>query len=186
MRNNIFKYLLFGFMLVMIFLPHIYLPWLQKKVPVLQTQRLQGAYTETKKPNFWIKKWMNGDFQKGYENYVGDRNEISPFMVRLKTQIDYNIFTKVSHENILLGSDGQFYTKSDCEANVGLDFKGKVFFKEKLQKLKFISDYYQKKGIHFLVFSPPNKPSVVNKTLPEFYRNYPKDSTNREIFLELI
>ena len=186
MKNIVLKYLLFGFMLVMIFLPHVYLPMLQKEIPELQAKVLQGVYEKSKKPNFWPKRWLQGTFQKAYENYVRDRNEISHFMLRLKTQTDYLLFRTIRHENIILGSDSQYYSKADCESYIGRDFKGKSFFQNKLEKLQYIIDYYKEKNIPFFVLTPPGKPSVLPNALPAFYRGFQKDSTNRKIFSQLL
>ncbi len=183
MRKKTFKYGLFILMLGFIFLPHYYVPFLQNKAQIFQAEALQGAYKQTKRPNFWPKKWLSGAYQKGFESYVRDRNAITPFAVRLNTQIDYNIFNTIAHHNILLGKHDQFYTKTDCEAYVGIDYKGKSWIKDKIQKLKYIIDFYEKKDIHFAVLVPAGKPGIFPENMPEYYQQYPIDSTNRKTFL---
>jgi len=186
MLEKIIKYGLFVCLLGLIFLPQYYLPIVQDKGQTLQAESLQGAFEKTKKPNFWPKKWLNGDFQKGYESYVQDRNEITPFFVRLNTEIDYSLFNTIPHHNIIAGKDGEFYTKTDCEAYVGLDFKGKNWIEDKVRKLKFIIEHYKKQGIDFAILLPAGKPGLLPEKMPDFYQNYPIDSTNRQVFLSVL
>jgi len=173
-------------MLGLIFLPHYYLPFLQDKGQILQTEVLQGAYEQTHKPNFWPRKWMSGDYQKGYESYVRDRNPITPFAVRLNTQIDYSLYNSIAHQNIFPGKDGELYTKTDCEAYVGIDFIGSKKIKEQVQKLRDLIDYYKADSIPFLVLIPAGKPGILTKKMPAFYQHYPKDSSNRAVFLSTL
>lgn len=173
-------------MLGLIFLPHYYLPFLQDKGQVLQTEVLQGAYEQTHRPNFWPKKWMNGAYQKGFESYVRDRNPITPFAVRLNTQIDYSLYNSIAHQNIFPGKDGDLYTKTDCEAYVGLDFIGRKKIETQVQKLRDLIDHYQADSIPFLVLVPAGKPGILPHKMPAFYQDYPIDSTNRQVFLSVL
>lgn len=180
--RKIIKYLLFIFLLGLIFLPHYYLPLLQDKGQILQAETLQGAFEKTHRPNFWPRKWMNGDYQKAYEAYVRDRNIITPFAVRLNTQLDYSLYNTIAHHNILLGKNREFYTKTDCESYVGIDYKGEEWIEEIIQKLKHITTHYEQYDIPFLILLPSGKPGLLPEYLPDFYQQYPIESTNRMTF----
>jgi hypothetical protein len=186
MTNKVLKYGLFVFILGAIFAPQYYIPIIQNKGQVLQAASLQGAYQQTKKPNFWPKKWMTGTFQKSYESYIRDRNILTPLAVRLNTQLDFTLFNTIAHPNILLGQEGEFYTRSDCEAYVGEDFKGLDWITEKVRKLRFIIDHYQQKDISFVILIPAGKPGIIPERMPAYYQNYTRDSTNRIVFKNLL
>ena len=173
-------------MLGLIFLPHYYLPLLQDKGQVLQTEVLQGAYEQTHRPNFWPKKWMKGTYQKGFENYVRDRNPITPFAVRLHTQVDYALYHSIAHHNIMPGKNNELYTQTDCEAYVGLDYKGRDWIEEVVGKLRYVIDHYKKDSIPFVVLVPAGKPGILPEHMHEYYRDYPIDSTNRKTFLSVL
>ena len=179
-------YLLFGLLFMAFFLTMQYLPVLQKQVPKLQGKRLQGSYEETKRPNFWPRRWMDGSYQKGFESYLKDRNVIAPFFVRMKTEVDYHLFHDIPHENILAGKNGHFFPKTDCEAYVGGNFVGEKDLKGKVDKLKFLIEHYQQKGIQFLIMLPPGKPAIYPEYLPDYYQEHPKDSTNRNVIRKLL
>ncbi len=183
---KILKYSLFILLLGLIFIPQYYVPFLQDKGQVLQAETLQGAYAQTKKPNFWPKKWLSGAFQKNYESYIRDRNAMTPFAVRLNTQIDYNLYHTIAHQNIIAGKDGEFYTQSDCEAYVGKDFQGIKSLSEKIRKLRFLIDHYAQKDIPFVVLIPAGKPGLIPERMPEYYQKYPRDSTNRKVLKHLL
>lgn len=170
------------FALLAIFALHWYIPFLQKKWDGLQVSKLNGSYEDTQKPNFWTYTWLNGDYQKAYDAYLRDRSDIAPLMVRLKSQVDYSLFNKISHQNIMPGINNYLFAKTDCDAYIGKNYKGYEWISEKVRKLKAIIDHYESKGKHFVVLTPPSKASVFPEHLPAFYRNYPVDSTNRTTF----
>ena len=180
------QYLLFSFLFIAFFMIRQYLPLLQNQIPALQAKRLRGSYEETKRPNFWLRRWMDGSYQKSYESYLKDRNTIAPFFVRMKTEVDYTLFHDIPHENILAGKGGHFFPKTDCEAYIGGNFVGKKDLSEKVDQLKFLIEYYQQKGIQFLILLPPGKPAIYPEYLPGYYQQHSPDSTNRNVIRELL
>lgn len=170
------KYFLFLLMIGLMFLPMWFLPFLQKQFPILQVEPIVGYFGGTKKPNFYGKRWMSGEFQKGYEAYVKNKNVLQPTAIRIKSQLDYSIHGDIMHRNILSGKNGYLFQKEGCEAYIGRDFMGENWIKEKVLKLKQIATHFQKEGIPFLVLLPPLKARIIPEHLPSFYQ---KNSTGK-------
>ena len=184
MYNN-FKYILFSCLLALIFLPMWYLPLLQEQFPSLQVEEVVGYFGKKKKPNFYGKRWMSGQYQQQYETFVKTRNVLHPTAIRLKSQIDYSFYGDIMHANILRGKGNFLFQKEGCEAYIGRDYKGVAWIEEKARKLKAIKNELAKDSIPVLVLMPPLKARIYSDYLPDFYRESKTDSTNWNVFSEI-
>lgn len=180
------KYFLFASMMVLIFLPMWFVPALQKQFPNLQVEKIVGYFGATKKPNFYGKRWMSGQYQQAYEAYVKNKNVLQPTAIRLKSQMDYSLFGDIMHANILSGKNGFLFQKEGCEAYIGRDFMGEKWIREKAKKLEFITTHFQKEGIPFLVLLPPLKARIMSEHLPDFYRKNASEKTNWQVFTDVL
>ncbi len=180
------KNTLFILLLALIFLPMWYLPALQEQIPALQVEDVVGYFGKTKKPNFYGKRWMSGEYQQNYEAFAKTRNPIHPTAIRLKSQIDYSFYGDIMHANILRGKENFLFQKEGCEAFIGRDYKGVQWIEEKVRKLKVIKDELAKEGIPVLVLTPPLKARIYSEYLPDFYRKNKTDSTNWNMFSKIL
>lgn len=186
MKKNKLKYFLFASMLVLIFLPMWFVPALQKQFPNLQVEPIVGYFGGTKKPNFYSKRWMSGQYQQAYEAYVKNKNVLQPTAIRLKSQIDFSLYGDIMHANILSGKNGFLFQKEGCEAYIGRDFMGEKWINKKVEKLKYITTSFQKEGIPFLVLLPPLKARIMSEHLPDFYQKNASDQTNWVVFSNIL
>ena len=186
MTQKRLKYFLFASMLVLIFLPMWFVPSLQEQFPNLQVERVVGYFGATKKPNFYGKRWMSGQYQQAYEAFAKNKNVLQPTAIRLKSQMDYSLFGDIMHANILSGKNGFLFQKEGCEAYIGRDFMGENWIREKVKKLDFITKHFQKEGIPFLVLLPPLKARIMSEHLPDFYQKNASDITNWKVFTEVL
>ncbi len=177
--KKIYQYLLFIGTLLLMLLPEWYWPVVQKEAARFQAKQLGGEDPYSAKPVFWWSQWFNKSFQKAQENHVKNENPLRPFAVILKTQLDYSLFDDLPHANILSGKDGYLYTKTGCEAHVGKTYNGGEAIAAISDKLHYIIRYYADRNIPFLILMPPAKPTIIPEYMPDFYQNYPIDSTNR-------
>lgn len=182
MRLKKIKYFLLLMMFGLMFLPMWYLPFLQQHFTRIQVEPIVGYFGATKKPNFYGKRWMSGEFQKGYEAYVKNKNVLQPTAIRLKSQMDYSLHGDIMHRNILSGKNGYLFQKEGCEAYIGKDFMGEEWIKEKVNKLKQITIHFQKENIPFLVLLPPLKARIMPEHLPDFYKENNTGKSNWAYF----
>lgn len=186
MTQKRLKYFLFSSMMALIFLPMWFVPALQKQFPNLQVEPIVGYFGGTKKPNFYGKRWMSGQYQQTYEAYVKNKNILQPTAIRLKSQTDYSLHGDIMHANILSGKNSFLFQKEGCEAYIGRDFMGEKWINEKVERLKYVTTHFQKEGIPFLVLLPPLKARIMSEHLPDFYRRSASDKTNYAVFADVL
>ena len=174
-------------MMCLLFLPVLWLPVMQKHFHSLQAPVLVGVFDQTKKPTFWPNKWLSGEYQSAQEKFLKDKNPILKFSIRAIAQWDYEVFGDIMHEDALFGSGEKLnlFTETNCKSAVGIDYLGKHWLEERIKKLSFIIRFFEKEDIPFLVLTPPTKATVFPELMPEFYRDYPVDSTNYETAISL-
>ncbi|MEO1409904.1 MAG: hypothetical protein AAFW73_08470 [Bacteroidota bacterium] len=180
--RRIYQSVLFVGVLVLMFLPAWYLPPLQKQLARLQAPVLGGENPPAPRPVWWPRSWERGDYQKAMESHLKNGTALTPFFVRGKSQLDYTLFGDLPHDNILVGKNGYFYTKTGCESSTGRNFIGRAAIRDKARKLRYIVDHYAARGIPWLVWMPPAKSTIIPEQRPRFYQGPPVDSTNRAVF----
>lgn len=179
---NTFKYILFGVVFMLFFGLLLYTPVVQHFIPSTQVEALGGARFSDQRPNYWSWAWKDGSFQKKVQNYLKNENEVISTFVRLNTQLDYNLFSEIPHEDILAGKDDYLMPKSSWIPAVGKDFLGEEKINKQADQLKVIHEYLASKGKHLLLLTPPNKSTAMWDHLPDYYRNHPKSDNNRQFF----
>ena len=173
-------------MMGLFFLPMWYVPYLQQQYPEIQMEEAVGYFGKTKKPNFYGKRWMSGEFQQNYESFVRAKNPLHGTAIRIKSQLDYSIYGDIMHANILSGKNGFLFQKEGCEAFIGRDYKGINWIKERIEKLSIVANELKKDSVEILVLMPLLKARVYSENLPDFYQNNQSDSTNWDIFPKLL
>ncbi len=176
------KYIIFGLVFTLFFGVLIYMPLLQHFNPTLQADKLGGARFSDDKPHYWAWAWLDGSYQKKYQNYLKNENDVISTFVRLNTQLDYNLFGEIPHEDLLMGKDNYLMPKSSWIAAVGKDFIGADKVNEKVNKLEIINNYLTDRGKKLLILTPPNKSAAMWDYLPKYYRDHPKGDCNRTFF----
>ena len=179
---RIFKYGIFIFLLIGFFGAQLYIPALQRISPNLQVKELGGSMFSNKRPNFWPWAWLDGSYQEKVQQYLKNENELTPTFVRINTQLNFELFGEIPHEDMLMGKDNTLMPKSSWIAASGKDFIGAAKIEEQADQLKVIHDYLLEQGKRLLILTPPNKTTAMRDYLPEYYRDYPVQETNRAGF----
>lgn len=180
------RYLLFFLVLALLTLPEYYLPALQRAFPALQARVLGGSFEQVDYPRFWPQKWLTGDYQDQFEKARRNRSPIAPFVVRHRNQLLRGVFGDSGAPRVVYGENDYFYAVEYCEAFAGLDYAGRAAIQARVQQLQRIQELLGPDGPRLLVLLPPGKPRVLPEQLPDFYRSRQADSTNWQVFSELL
>lgn len=180
------RYLLFFLVLALITLPEYYLPALERAFPALQAPVLGGSFERVDYPRFWPQKWLTGDYQDQFEQARRNQSPIAPFVVRRRNQLLRDVFGDSGAPRVVYGENGYFYAVEYCEAFAGMDYIGRSAIQAKVQQLQRIQELLGPDGPRLLVLLPPGKPRVLPENLPSFYRSRQADSTNWQVFSELL
>lgn len=68
-------------------------------------------------PSFSLEAWISGDYQERFQNYVNDHVAFRQEWINLKCFADELLLLQTEEDGILLGKDGQMYTKEFVTAD---------------------------------------------------------------------
>jgi len=159
-----------------------YLPLMEKYFD-WQTATLSGESTAQNTPVLIPKMWMNGRYQKQYEASVKDRSPVRDLLIRTRNQIEFDVLSTIGNQTILLGKEDMLFSKNYVDAAFRKNTKSEAWIIDQVAKLEVIVDYFEKKGISFLVLTPPSKASVYPENLPTTFLKNKSLTTNRSIFI---
>ncbi len=153
-----------GLFLLMIFgLPLLY------RIVGPETEENSENRTLAEKPKFSLAGYR--EYPERYEQYFNDHVAFKPQLVKLNQMINYRLFGMAENDQCVLGKEGWLFCKVDQTIE---DYQGMcVYGEEQLAaiagELVRVQEYYQSKGIRFILFIAPNKESVYGELLPDKY-----------------
>lgn len=114
------------------------------------------------------------DFPQQYETYYNDNLPFRNQLVWLNGAIDYYIFNQPSSDRVCLGRDGWiFYCDNDDSNPVEQSLGYWEFSDEELRQiadqLVFAESVLDSRGIEFILFIVPNKETIYQEKLPDYY-----------------
>lgn len=152
--------------------------YVQKKITLVSLKPLKGAFTIQEKPVFSWKTFWSGEFQQQFTNYIEHHNSYRAFLIRLKNQIDYSLFSMVSAQNVIVGKEEFLFEEDYIEDYTGKVFIGYSLAEERLCKLRLIQDALKKKGVDLIIGLSPGKASFYPEYIPDKYLNERKQPSN--------
>ncbi len=178
-------HILFSFMAFLLFGMVIYMPLLQK-ADLFQVPRLDGAFQKTETEKLNVRNWSSGKYQKAYEQYLKNDDYLIAPLVRLKSQIDYSLFSLSSNDQVLVGKEDQLYSSAYTEAWLGRDKLTQEDLDHRIQQFEKTHDFFRKNGKQFMVLLPPSKQTFFPEFMPDAYQQMPRKETNREWFVKAL
>lgn len=147
---------------------------------------LKGAIPTPVKAEFSYKNWFEGDYQEKLEKYIDETIGFRSFFVRVYNQINYSFYDIARANGVIIGKDLYLYEENYIKAHLGRDFIGEDKIKEKVKKLKEISDILKSKNKDVIVLLAPGKGSFYPEFIPEKYNPEHKTKTNYEVYKDEI
>lgn len=159
---------IFNFFLLTGILFVLFLPFLQSVFKLKKTIKpLKGAFVEVKETELNSTSWLNGDFQKGEEDYLNQNFGFRNYYVRLNNQVDYSLFNKANVDKVVVGKGGFLYESNYITSYYGQNFVGKELLEEKFKKLKDLQDLFKELKITLAVIFAPGKATFYPEFIPE-------------------
>ena len=183
MNKDIIKRAFFVMQFLLLLGLMFWFPWVQERLSIFQMKELYGAYTLEEKPVITADKWLNGSFQKSWQLYMQEDKRVRPLFVRIKNQLQYDIFDKSPNSTIILGKDNYLFGRQELDAWMGLDFIGDSAIRRKTHMLVTIQEYLNAKGKKLLLVLPPSKPGFIPQKLPEHLQQDFNKLNNRSAFI---
>ncbi len=174
MKLKVYKTVLVGLLLCLLFLPLI-----QSTLNIRTVPPLKGAFTQKENTEFSIQKWNSGEYQAKKRDYLNENFGFRNDFVRLNNQVRFNLFSKLASPDIYMGKDHFFFRYSKPDYNFSSYFRGREFYKDKARKLFELQKELEKHGTTLIVAIPPSKSYYHFEHLPERNKiDRTSDSTN--------
>jgi hypothetical protein len=178
MRNV--KYILFVLLIIMMTAPGI-----QKAFHVVDVKPLHGDFILAEKPVLSTMLWLDGSFQKEYDNYLEQHIGFRPWLVRLRNQLDFSFFRKANAEGVSIGKDDFLFEYDYIRASTGKDFVGQKINREKINRLKFLQEYLKDSlDIDLILVFEPGKASFYPEYIPDRFLTEVHPETNYSSLLK--
>ncbi len=175
MDNKIKKGLL-AFLLIVFLLPFI-----QYNLPFITSGALKGFNDYAPDIDFSLEKWFNGSYQSAKSKYYNDHIGFRADMVRINNQIRFSLFRKITGK-FILGRENCMFVDSYINEYTGADFAGEKAIRERMLKLKVVSDTLLRSGKSLILVYAPNKAYYYPEYIPAMYIHQRKGKTNLQVF----
>lgn len=145
---------------------------------------LQGGVVYTQKPVISKSAWLAGSYQAEAEKYYNEQFGFRNTLVRLRNQIDFSLFHKVNANGAIIGKQNYLYEHNYIKAYYGQDAIPDSLILKQTQKLKYIQDALQQKGILFAVIFAPGKATFFPEYIPDKLKPRAYHTTNIDRYLK--
>ena len=185
-KGNLLYSILFGLLMVFLFSFMI-----QEHFKLFKTKPLFGKYEEVKLPQFYIKTYRNGYFQKATEKYVSKHFGFREPILRCYNQYCWDFYRKVFVDFTCPGKENWLYYKHNVEDYYGTEMyrwfpdaeTARQSYEQEVRLLNKIRGILQEYDVTVLAFVAPSKNVVYPEYLPR--RDFDANSLNpREYYLQ--
>lgn len=149
----------------------ISIPIVAQALGVRTDIQLNGVGGAGAKPDYATAGYLQGDFQKDYDNWFSKAYGFYGDAIRLNNQIKYNFFN-VANGTVIVGKNGQLFEQKYVDEYLGLNKEWNATQEEidkRTAELKTIQDYLSSKGKSFSVMITPSKADFLRDAIPERY-----------------
>ena len=155
---------------------------IQQNKKFIDLKSLNGSFETAKNPHFSSHDWFEGNYQIQEQDYLNQNIGFRNFFVRLYNQLHYTLYNQARAKEVVIGKDDYLYEEKYNKAYMGRDFIGEDKIREKVKKIKGISDILRRKGIDLIILLAPGKGSFYPEFIPEKYHPKNRTTTNYEVY----
>ncbi|MFL5764796.1 MAG: alginate O-acetyltransferase AlgX-related protein [Bacteroidia bacterium] len=167
------KRMIFGTILCLLLLPI-----LQNLTGVFTIDSLNGYFRPVDLPELTWEHWMSGTYQPTAAQFVEEHTGLRNVLIRINNQVNYSFFNKPAGDGVTPGKNGNFFIRTYIDAYTGNDFAGKDASDERMHKLRFLQDEWEKNGKTFVLVLAPGKASFYPEDIPDEFLATAKTPTN--------
>jgi len=163
MKSLLSKIFAFSFILVLL------LVCVQTLRPFMSEQSLSGATFNTSKPDISLASWLNGNFQRDFEQWFSENVGFRAFWVRTYNQINFSLFRQITSSagtKVIIGKNNWLYTKEFIAAYTSPPPFSKTQAERHAEKIRRLQDKLEDHDITLLSVISPNKAAAYPEYLP--------------------
>ena len=111
-------------------------------------------------------------FSRDFNSYFNDNLQFRKQLVTLDSAVDYYIFDRSANKEVIKGKAGWlFYTDTLADYQ-----RNNLYTEEELQSILddvlLTKEYFDEKGIEFVIFIGPNKNTIYGEYMPSYIETY--------------
>jgi hypothetical protein len=164
------------------------LPALQAKWHLVPVGALDGynPSTDAEKPTLLAGDLLAGNYQPRLEAYLDDRLGFRAWLIRLRNQVDFSLFSQLHTGDVVVGQRGVLYQGGPTEAYIGRDYLGAEAIAAHAQRVREVQDTLARHGTQLLYVLAPGKPGYLPEDLPADVQAIGRGPTNYEGFAQAL
>lgn len=149
---------------------------------MLPNYKLHGVTKEAQSPAFDLKHVNSHEVQKYLENSLTKQLPLRSLFIRLNNQIHFIFKKSYAADGVVIGRSNQLFEMSYIKPYC-LDLKDSKKIVDWADKLKSISDFFEKRGKTFIYIITPSKAEYMPENIPNRFHcmNNSISPENREI-----
>ncbi len=169
-RRTKYDIVLFGILLVLLFLP-----MLQAHVLHIPLKPLNGVTIEAEKPDFSLASYRSGDYAKQKEAYLGEHFGFREPIIRLYNQYLWGFYRKTYAHDVVAGKKGWLYTPEGIRDYYGTEMRrwqhspeeARRNFDREINYMSHVRNILKEYNVELLAFIAPEKSFLYPEYLPE-------------------
>jgi hypothetical protein len=177
------KYLIFIILMSVLLIPLFqqYTGFIPVKI-----KPLDGFTDSTTKPVFNIDRWFAGQYQDSLTDWLNQSQVFRPSLVRINNQMQYSFYNKTNAAGVVLGKNRQCFQSDYIYNYTGEFFIGRELIDMRMQRIKFLQDTLQNRGIQLLVVLAPGKAGFMPDNIPDsmIYKTKTRPENNHDYMVE--
>lgn len=162
----------------------LWLPLFQENQNCFKEINLKGEFLKPEKPKFSVDSFLSQSFQKKWSDYKNYNLGFKGLFVKIRNSLNYIFFRELSVVDNVAGKDGFIFSRGSAEQTAGKEYLGKEKNKATIEKINFMKNELEKKGVRFLVVIAPSKELIYPDYLPPPYRGMHRSQTNYSDFVQ--
>ena len=184
--NKVNKSLVLKASLLILALISLCIPYLKYLAKPVEKSTLYGSFDIHKKSNLSIDNWLEGTYQKAFDQFYNQNFCLNSFYIKLNNQLFYSIFQESATKTIVAGKDNYLFEKKYIDSYLGNDFKGEAALDSVIKNLKSVQTYLEANNSEFVLLLAPNKARVFHEYFPYKYRHVKPGRTNYDYFINAL
>lgn len=173
------KRLLFSSLLLLLLLPA-----LQAKFAFITVSSLSGYAEQAAHPALSLQELRDNSYQPKLEKYLEDRIGFREWMIRLRNQLAYSVFSLGRANNTVIGQDNIMFDGNAINSYLGKDFVGEAEIDRNVRHLKDVQDTLASHGTLLVFVIAPGKSGMYPTLQPAYYRRQPHTRSNYTAYSE--
>ena len=147
----------------------LFLPIIQSNFKIVKLYELAGDTDKQKDTTLTFINYFSGNYQSKLNEHLSSEFGFRSLLIKLNNQINFSLFNNVNAQGVISGKDNYLFETTYINAQLGKDFIGEDSIKDRLKRLKIISDKLLTMNKHLMLIIAPGKPSFYREYLPDEY-----------------